>query len=35
MSGSSSLKTPEEDRHASHWKLITSQALITERILIH
>ena len=35
MSGSSSLKTPEEDRHALHWKLITSQALITERILIH
>ena len=35
MSGSSSLKAPEEDHHASHWKLITSQAHVTESVLAH
>ena len=35
MSGSSSLKSPEEDRRTSHWKLITSQAHVTERTLTH
>ena len=35
MSGSSSLKSPEEDRHTPHWKLITSQSLVTDRILNH
>ena len=35
MSGSSSLKSPEKDHHASHWKLITSQAHVTEPVLSH
>ena len=35
MSGSSSIKSPEEDRRTSHWRLVTSQAHLTERTLIH
>lgn len=33
MSGSSSLKSPEEDRSAPHWKLVTSQSLVTDQVL--
>lgn len=35
MSGPSSLESPERDRHAPHWKLIASQALVTEQVLNH